>query len=86
MPNIKIEGSTQNKTQWIPQTGTLITNTKTTEIYLVGKQFCEIAMNIILINLRTGFWHYWKADFCGDYELLDPNYKVTMSNGQLDDE
>lgn len=86
MPNIKIEGSTQTKKQWSPQTGTLITNTKTTETYLVGKQFCEIATNIILINLRTGFWHYWKPDDCADYEPLDPNYKVTLSNGQLGDE
>lgn len=40
----------------------------------------------ILINLKTGHWHWWEADQYNDYEPLDQNYKVTMSNGQLDDE
>lgn len=87
MPNIQIQGSTQNKTQWIPQAGTLITNTKTTEIYLVGQKVDNIKdEKIILINLKTGHWLWWEADEYNIYEPLHPNYKVIMSNGQLDDE
>lgn len=86
MPNIKIEGSTQKVENWKPETGTLVTNTKTTEIYLVSKQFqdVELGNSIILVNLKTGYWNYWKPrDHHQDFEPLNPNYKVTLSNGHL---
>ena len=84
MPYIAIKGSNQDN-NWKPKTGTIITNTKTTEVFLLTCKVNEKPADLIIVNLKTGYWDYWKGENYSDFQPLDPQYEVIMSNGEIEE-